>query len=269
MATTSSAAAGLGSASLLQKVMSLCKRRSFIHQSSELYGGLKGCYDYGPLGTELKRNIAHEWYVCCKMALSCINNQYIKCRSMFILCFAYICLSLRFICSRYIKYSIHSHCILFLFGGIFYFTWQYWLSLFAVRTVSLCLLSILSLYLLKKSYIVLFDTIKYGFVKVAVHRHAPRRRIRYRHGNPYAFSGVAIVGAFDRVCGFARGLSLIGGKVPCRCVHVYGGVDLVFKAREISALLNTYNTRIGSKKCVDIDMEWNMHFRVKGLYGVE
>ncbi len=44
------------------KIVSLCKRRGFIFQSSEIYGGLKSCYDYGPLGAELKRNIAAEWW---------------------------------------------------------------------------------------------------------------------------------------------------------------------------------------------------------------
>jgi glycyl-tRNA synthetase len=47
---------------LLSKVVSLCKRRGFIFQSSEIYGGLKSAYDYGPLGVELKRNIADEWW---------------------------------------------------------------------------------------------------------------------------------------------------------------------------------------------------------------
>ncbi|MCB0354887.1 MAG: hypothetical protein KDD64_15240, partial [Bdellovibrionales bacterium] len=47
---------------LLQKVVSLCKRRGFIFQSSEIYGGLKSAYDFGPLGIELKRNIAAEWW---------------------------------------------------------------------------------------------------------------------------------------------------------------------------------------------------------------
>ncbi len=47
---------------LMSKVASLCKRRGFIFQSSEIYGGLKSAYDYGPLGTELKRNIAQEWW---------------------------------------------------------------------------------------------------------------------------------------------------------------------------------------------------------------
>jgi len=47
---------------LLDKVVSLCKRRGFIFQSSEIYGGLKSAYDFGPLGAELKRNIAAEWW---------------------------------------------------------------------------------------------------------------------------------------------------------------------------------------------------------------
>ena len=47
---------------LMSKVMSLCKRRGFIFQSSEIYGGLKSAYDYGPMGVELKRNIAAEWW---------------------------------------------------------------------------------------------------------------------------------------------------------------------------------------------------------------
>ena len=44
----------------LNKIVSLTKRRGFIFQSSEIYGGLKSAYDYGPLGVELKRNIAAE-----------------------------------------------------------------------------------------------------------------------------------------------------------------------------------------------------------------
>ncbi len=47
---------------IMNKVISLCKRRGFIFQSSEIYGGLKSAYDYGPLGVELKRNIAAEWW---------------------------------------------------------------------------------------------------------------------------------------------------------------------------------------------------------------
>lgn len=47
---------------LLSKIVSLTKRRGFVFQSSEIYGGLKSAYDYGPLGVELKRNIAAEWW---------------------------------------------------------------------------------------------------------------------------------------------------------------------------------------------------------------
>lgn len=47
---------------LMTKLVSLCKRRGFIFQSSEIYGGLKSCYDYGHLGVELKRNIAAQWW---------------------------------------------------------------------------------------------------------------------------------------------------------------------------------------------------------------
>lgn len=49
------------SGEFMQKVTSLCKRRGFIFQSSEIYGGLNSCYDYGPLGTELKNNIKRTW----------------------------------------------------------------------------------------------------------------------------------------------------------------------------------------------------------------
>ena len=48
--------------SLMQKVISLCKRRGFVFQSSEIYGGLKSAYDYGPLGVEMKRNLMEEWW---------------------------------------------------------------------------------------------------------------------------------------------------------------------------------------------------------------
>ncbi len=47
---------------LMTKIVSLCKRRGFVFQSSEIYGGLKSSYDYGPLGVELKRNIAAAWW---------------------------------------------------------------------------------------------------------------------------------------------------------------------------------------------------------------
>jgi glycyl-tRNA synthetase len=46
----------------MEKIVGLCKRRGFIFQSSEIYGGLQGFWDYGPLGTELKRNVRNSWY---------------------------------------------------------------------------------------------------------------------------------------------------------------------------------------------------------------
>ncbi|HEY3321153.1 MAG TPA: glycine--tRNA ligase [Planctomycetota bacterium] len=46
----------------MEKIVSLCKQRGFVFQSSEIYGGLKSCYDYGPLGAELKRNVKAEWW---------------------------------------------------------------------------------------------------------------------------------------------------------------------------------------------------------------
>lgn len=46
----------------LESLASLCKRRGFIFQTSELYGGLNGFWDYGPLGVELKRNIKEAWW---------------------------------------------------------------------------------------------------------------------------------------------------------------------------------------------------------------
>ncbi|MGD0092277.1 MAG: glycine--tRNA ligase [Planctomycetota bacterium] len=47
---------------IMEKIVSLCKQRGFVFQSSEIYGGLKSCYDYGPLGAELKRNVKAEWW---------------------------------------------------------------------------------------------------------------------------------------------------------------------------------------------------------------
>jgi len=46
----------------MDKLVSLCKRRGFIFQNSEIYGGLEATYDYGPLGVELKNNIKHLWW---------------------------------------------------------------------------------------------------------------------------------------------------------------------------------------------------------------
>ncbi len=46
----------------MDKIVSLCKRRGFIFPSSEIYGGLSSCWDYGPIGIELKRNIKDAWW---------------------------------------------------------------------------------------------------------------------------------------------------------------------------------------------------------------
>jgi glycyl-tRNA synthetase len=47
---------------VMDKLVSLCKRRGFIFQSSEIYGGINSCYDYGPMGVELKKNIRELWW---------------------------------------------------------------------------------------------------------------------------------------------------------------------------------------------------------------
>ncbi len=47
---------------IMDKIVALCKRRGFIYQSSEIYGGLNGFWDYGPLGVELKRNVKEAWW---------------------------------------------------------------------------------------------------------------------------------------------------------------------------------------------------------------
>ena len=51
----------------MDELVSLCKRRGFIFQSGEIYGGLQGIYDYGPMGVELKKNIkdscGHQWSI--------------------------------------------------------------------------------------------------------------------------------------------------------------------------------------------------------------
>ncbi len=47
---------------LMDKIVSLAKRRGFIFQSSEIYGGLNGCWDYGPLGVEMLNNVKQQWW---------------------------------------------------------------------------------------------------------------------------------------------------------------------------------------------------------------
>ena len=46
---------------LIEEIVSLCKRRGFVFQSSEIYGGFNG-FDYGPLGVELRKNIKDTWW---------------------------------------------------------------------------------------------------------------------------------------------------------------------------------------------------------------
>ena len=47
---------------VMEKLVSLAKRRGFIFQSSEIYGGTGSVWDYGPLGVELKRNLKDRWW---------------------------------------------------------------------------------------------------------------------------------------------------------------------------------------------------------------
>ena len=46
----------------MDELVALCKRRGLIYQSSDIYGGLQGVYDFGPLGVELKNNIKKAWW---------------------------------------------------------------------------------------------------------------------------------------------------------------------------------------------------------------
>src|SRR2546421_11066683 len=49
-------------ADLMDTIVNLCKRRGIVFPNSEIYGGLRSTWDYGPLGVELKRNIANQWW---------------------------------------------------------------------------------------------------------------------------------------------------------------------------------------------------------------
>jgi glycyl-tRNA synthetase len=49
-------------AKTMEELVALCKRRGFIFQSNEIYGGMQGLYDYGPLGVELKNNLKQSWW---------------------------------------------------------------------------------------------------------------------------------------------------------------------------------------------------------------
>ena len=48
----------------MEQIVSLCKRRGFIYPASEIYGGIRGFWDYGPLGVLLKNNIRDWWWRC-------------------------------------------------------------------------------------------------------------------------------------------------------------------------------------------------------------
>ena len=52
-----------GTSDKMEKLVSLCKRRGFIFPSSQIYGGINGLWDFGPLGTELKRNVRDDWWL--------------------------------------------------------------------------------------------------------------------------------------------------------------------------------------------------------------
>lgn len=52
----------MSSSDKMEKIISLCKRRGFVFQGSEIYGGLQGFYDYGPLGVEMKNNLKRLWW---------------------------------------------------------------------------------------------------------------------------------------------------------------------------------------------------------------
>jgi glycyl-tRNA synthetase len=60
--TSADPAAAKAAQQRMENVVALCKRRGFIFQSSEIYGGLNGAWDYGPLGVELKRNVKDQWW---------------------------------------------------------------------------------------------------------------------------------------------------------------------------------------------------------------
>ena len=61
----------------MDQIVGLCKRRGFLFQSSEIYGGINGFWDYGPLGTELKRNVRNAWWedmVSSHNEITCAEN---------------------------------------------------------------------------------------------------------------------------------------------------------------------------------------------------
>jgi glycyl-tRNA synthetase len=57
----------------MEEIVSLCKRRGFVYPGSEIYGGLAGTFDYGPLGVALKKNIETLWW---KMFVESRDDMY-------------------------------------------------------------------------------------------------------------------------------------------------------------------------------------------------
>ena len=47
---------------LMEKIVALCKRRGFVYPASDIYGGINGFWDFGPLGTQLKNNLRDAWW---------------------------------------------------------------------------------------------------------------------------------------------------------------------------------------------------------------
>ena len=47
---------------VMEKVVALTKRRGFVFPTAEIYGGMSGCYDYGPVGAELRRLLRDDWW---------------------------------------------------------------------------------------------------------------------------------------------------------------------------------------------------------------
>src|SRR5271170_4974148 len=62
MNQTKNSSGDIATNATMQKLVSLSKRRGFAFQSSEIYGGINACWDYGPLGIELKRNVKERWW---------------------------------------------------------------------------------------------------------------------------------------------------------------------------------------------------------------
>src|SRR3954462_4689351 len=61
-ADPTTASDAMAEANVMEKIVSLCKRRGFVYPASEIYGGLNGFWDYGPLGVLLKNNIRDHWW---------------------------------------------------------------------------------------------------------------------------------------------------------------------------------------------------------------